>query len=124
VDAAKEVFAYWRAKCGHGKAQWTRSREGALKARLREEPGSMGEKVAGLKLAVDGALLDPLFNGSEKGTPYLDFDNLFVNKGRNRIEKLQGIARRGPIVVAKRSPKAQAEVDVFVASMKGGLKNG
>ena len=62
-------------------------------ARLREEPGDVAAKLAGLRLAVDGAMSDPFFNGSETGRTYLDFDNLFVNKDRDRIEKLQRLAR-------------------------------
>jgi len=94
TDAAKTVFAYWCEKTGHTRAQWTPERGRTLKARLAEEPGSMLEKIAGLKLAVDGVLVDPWFNGSERAK-LTGFMNVFLHQGRNRIEKLQDAARRG-----------------------------
>jgi len=99
-----EVFAYWRVRCGRAKATWTQDRKAVLARRLSEEP----EGIAGLKLAVDGAVADPLFNGSEKGTRYWDFENVFVHQGRNRIEKLQAAARgeNG----ARASPRGYADV--------------
>ena len=93
LEAAQEVFDYWRKQTKRH-AKWTKPRRGFLEARLREEDGTMAERVAALKLAVDGALLDPWFNGSESGRVFLDFDNIFRNKGRDRIEKLQEVARR------------------------------
>jgi len=118
-DGARLVFDYWREQTGHSRAQWTPERAKALRDRLREEPGTMSQKIAGLMLVVDGALLDPLFNGTEKGTPYLDFENLFVHKGRNRIEKLQNIARRG----GQRAPQSDRSRET-VASIKAGILGG
>jgi hypothetical protein len=92
VDAVKIVFDYWRLKTGHTKAVWNETRKKHLLARLREEPGTLRQKVQGLELAVDGALADPLFNGSKEGTAYTGFENIFIHKGRNRIEKLQAAA--------------------------------
>lgn len=93
-QAAKGLFDYWRRKCKHPRAQMTDARMRILQARLREEPGeSVVVRRAGLELAVDGAVGDPWFNGGETGTAYLDFDNIFRNKGRDRIEKLQRLAR-------------------------------
>jgi hypothetical protein len=91
--AVKAVFDYWRERTRHERAAWTEERKRHLTNRLREEPGTLGQKVAGLRLAVDGALLSPLFNGTEKGKAYLEFENLFIHKGRNRIEMLQNVAR-------------------------------
>jgi hypothetical protein len=86
-----EVFAYWRAKTGKTKAILTDARRKALKRRLEEDP----DRVSGLKAAVDGAILDPWFNGTDNGGKRLwDFENIFVHEGRNRIEKLQGSAAR------------------------------
>jgi len=92
LDAVKLVFDYWRLKTGHTKAVWNETRKKHLLARLREEPGTLKQKVQGLELAVDGALADPLFNGSKEGTAYTGFENIFIHKGRNRIEKLQAAA--------------------------------
>jgi hypothetical protein len=92
--AAKDVFAYWAGRTKQLKAQYTDERRRYIVVRLKEEPGSITEKVAGLKLAVDGALVDPYFNGSETGKSYLGFENIFRHKGRDRIEKLQEAARR------------------------------
>lgn len=71
----------------------------------------MASKVRGLCLAVEGALRDPLFNGSEKGTAYLGFENLFVHKGRDRIEKLQraALSEDGPPVGAAGAPRDELE---------------
>lgn len=91
-DAARFVFDYWRYRTDHRRAAWNEERQRRLLTRLREEPGGLREKVGGLCLAVEGALLDPLHNGSEKGRAYLEFENIFVHQGRNRIEKLQGVA--------------------------------
>lgn len=90
---ARDVFEYWQQRAGHPRAVWSPQRRRLLEARLREEPGDMADKAAGLRLAVDGAVESPWFNGSENGTSYLDFDNIFRNKGRDRIEKLQRLAR-------------------------------
>ena len=94
TTAAKEVFAYWQVRTKHEGAQWTPERGKIIQTRLSEEPGTIAEKVAGLKLAVDGAVADPWFNGTESGRPYLDFLSVFKHKGRNRIEQLQSAARR------------------------------
>lgn len=91
-DAVRYVFDYWRSRTDHLRASWNDERQRRLLTRLREEPGGLIEKVRGLCLAVEGALLDPLHNGSEKGRAYLEFENIFVHQGRNRIEKLQGVA--------------------------------
>lgn len=99
-DAVRVVFEYWKEKTGHDRAQWSDQRRRVLLTRLREEPGTIGQKVLGLMAAVDGALLDPLHNGAEKGRTYLEFENLFVHQGRNRIEKLQNVARGGDAPVA------------------------
>ena len=120
-DGARLVFDYWREQTGHSRAQWTPERAKALRDRLREEPGTMSQKIAGLMLVVDGALLDPLFNGTEKGTPYLDFENLFVHKGRNRIEKLQNIARRGG-QRAPQSDRSRETIASIKAEILGGMK--
>ena len=93
LDAAREVFAYWRYETGRKNSQWSSGREATLRARLKEEPGDIAARVAGLKLAVDGAVADPFFNGAETGRSYLDFDNIFRNRGRERIEKLQRLAQ-------------------------------
>ena len=96
-QAAQEVFDYWRQRCGKEKAKWNGTRRGTLIRRLKEESGDPEEAIAGLKLAVDGALLDPFYSGeNETGSIYYGFENLFVHKGRNRIEKLQGVARNPP----------------------------
>jgi hypothetical protein len=86
---ADEVFSYFQLRLEHPRAQLTADRKRVLEARLREEPGDTAQKVAGLKKAIDGAVLDPWYNGAETGRKLWDFDNVFVNKGRNRIEKLQ-----------------------------------
>jgi uncharacterized protein YdaU (DUF1376 family) len=110
-QAAHLVFDFWRARTGQTRAQWTEERRKRLVSRLREEPGDMAAKVRGLCLAVEGALRDPLFNGSEKGTAYLGFENLFVHKGRDRIEKLQraALAEDGPPVGAAGAPRDELE---------------
>ena len=92
LEAAVQVFDYWRKQTKRH-AKWTKSRRGFIEARLREEDGTLLEKVEALKLAVDGAVFDPWFNGTESGRSYLDFDNIFRNKGRDRIEKLQRYGR-------------------------------
>lgn len=120
VEAARAVFDYWREKTNHWKSQWTKDREAKLKVRLREEPGHLEQKVAGLKRAVDGALIDPVFNGSEKGRPYLEFENLFVHQGRNRIETLQASADRGP--VERKDTRAQGKDDVARAFFRGAAR--
>lgn len=94
-DPEAEVFAYWSERTKRRNPDFNAERRRVLKQRLEEEaranPGA--DPVDGLKLAVDGALLDPLHNGTETGRKYLEFDNVFKNKGRDRIEKLQRIAR-------------------------------
>lgn len=121
-DAAVHmVFEYWREKTKATRAQWTPERRRSLLIRLREEPGDLQAKVAGLKLAVDGALQDPLFNGAEKGRSFLGFENLFVHKGRNRIEKLQAAARSEDLPVADSRPadiRSQTVGQVNLAAAK------
>ncbi|MHC4162534.1 MAG: hypothetical protein ACYSUM_10425 [Planctomycetota bacterium] len=95
LDAALEVFQYWRLAVGKPGSVRTRKREQTLMARLREEPGDIAAKIAGLKLAVDGALRDPWYNGTDR-PPLLGFQNIFVHEGRDRIEKLQQSAREPP----------------------------
>jgi hypothetical protein len=94
IEGAREVWQHWRLKTNHRQAVWTPKRSKLLVARLREEPGTVEEKVAGLMVAVDGALLDPWFNGEETGRTYLELDNIFRN--RDRVEKLQQSAREPP----------------------------
>ena len=110
-QGAHLVFDFWRLKTNQARAQWTEERRRRLITRLREEPGDMASKVRGLCLAVEGALRDPLFNGSEKGTAYLGFENLFVHKGRDRIEKLQraALSEDGPPVGAAGAPRDELE---------------
>ena len=91
--AAKALFAYWKERTGKDGAKWTQERRGHLLRRLKEESADPGAALDGLKLAVDGAVTDPFFNGSETGKSYTEFESIFVHKGRNRIEKLQGLAR-------------------------------
>ena len=116
LDGAREVFQHWRLQTGHRRAVWTPQRGQVLLARLREEPGDLGAKVAGLKLAVDGAVRDPWFNGSERGRPFLDFDNIFRNKGRDRIEKLQRLAQ------APERSRGDSRADRIDAKVRAGLK--
>lgn len=94
-DPEAEVFAYWVEKTDRRNPVFTDERRRLLAARLSEESiaNPTGDPVEGLKLAVDGALSDPLYNGSETGRKYLEFDNIFRNRGRDRIEKLQRLAR-------------------------------
>ncbi|KKL97806.1 hypothetical protein LCGC14_1830740 [marine sediment metagenome] len=115
LDAARELFQYWRHAVGKPGSVWTDKRGRVLIARLREEPGDLAAKLAGLKLAVDGALVDPLHNGTEKGRKLLGFENIFVHQGRDRIEKLQQSAREPP---RARAPTTKAErLDAKVSSL-------
>ena len=86
---AEVVFAYWAAKTGrNGRTTLTSQREAVLIQRLTEGHDDLGE----LFYAVDGALRDPWYNGSDprtEGRNYLDFENLFRNRGR--VEKLAGV---------------------------------
>lgn len=92
-DAARTVFAYWKARCSHPLAKWTGDRARVLLTRLNEESKDPHAAMQGLCRAVDGALLDPWFNGRENGRGrLLDFENIFVHRGRNRIERFQRIA--------------------------------
>jgi len=116
LDGAQEVFQHWRLQTGHRRAVWTAQRGQVLLARLREEPGDLGAKVAGLKLAVDGAVHDPWFNGSDGGRAFLDFDNIFRNKGRDRIEKLQRLAQ------APERSRGDSRADRIDAKVRAGLK--
>jgi len=116
LDGAREVFQHWRLQTGHRRAVWTAQRGQVLLARLREEPGDLAAKMAGLKLAVDGAVRDPWFNGSERGRPFLDFDNIFRNKGRDRIEKLQRLAQ------APERSRGDSRADRIDAKVRAGLK--
>jgi hypothetical protein len=117
---AKELFTYWQLRCGHPRAQLTKQRLAALEARLREEPGDTTAKVAGLKRAVDGAVLDPWYNGSENGRKLWDFENVFVHAGRNRIEKLQGSADRYRDGLPKKLLRGQNQevAQAFLAARK------
>lgn len=108
----REIFDYWRERTGHKKAQFTPRRRAQLKVRLKEEP----EGVAGLKLAVDGAILDPWYNGSRNGHQYWEFENIFVHEGRNRIEKLQNVVRRGQ--PKKTTLKTDPSVQEFLRGAK------
>lgn len=120
AKAAREVFDYWRARVSKPGSQWTPERLRVIKARMKEEPGTLADKIAGLKLAVDGAATDPFFNGSENGNELLGFENVFVHQGRNRIEKLQGLARK-PSRLAR---KGQGAADAARALVSGGLGGG
>jgi uncharacterized protein YdaU (DUF1376 family) len=87
AKAIREVFDYWKEKTGHPGAQLTSDRRKKLATRLSEDD------VAGLKVAVDGAVADPFYAGdNETGRKYWDFQNIF--RSRDRIEKLQDSARR------------------------------
>jgi hypothetical protein len=121
------VFLYWRERTGHGKAQWSEGRRRILAIRLGEEPGDDEAKIAGLKLAVEGALLDPMHNGSKTGTAYLGFENIFKHQGRDRIEKLQAVARahhEGVRHAPAPSAKAKQREDGARALVEGGLRGG
>jgi hypothetical protein len=113
----EEVFAYWQERTGKKRAQLTDARKAILKARLREEP----DGVEGLKLAVDGAVRDPFWNGSENGKQLWDFENIFVHQGRNRIETLQGKANGANMALIPRKPLLSEDPDVQ-AFLRGSMK--
>ena len=130
--AAREVFAYWKASCKPAAVE-TDARLKVIEARLAEEPGSTEAKVAGLKRAVQGALVDPLFNGTEKGVRYWGFENIFKHGGRDRIEKLQGSAAQftkrriepgkqggGQVYTPEQAKVANAWRDEALAAMREG----
>lgn len=117
-DPVVEVFDYWVEKT------WSRrgtrpmlsdERRRQIATRLAEErkANPSGDPVAGLKLAVDGSLADPYFNGTETGKKFQGFENVFVNRGRNRIEKLQAAALAPPpVAVASRSKAGETDARV------------
>jgi hypothetical protein len=89
AQAVEETFNYWKEHTGHSRAMLTDARRKKLASRLSEEGGH----IAGLKLAVDGAIADPWYAGkNEDGRRYWGFDNIF--RSRERIEKLQDSAKR------------------------------
>lgn len=123
LSAVRDVWAYFTARCQHPRAQLTNERTKILRARLREEPGTTVERIAGMKAAVDGAVGDPFFNGSETGKQLLDFNNVFKHQGRDRIEKLQRLAQE-QASGAKQGPKSKADqrADAARAMVAGGLR--
>jgi len=95
----REVLDYWRAACkpraiiAPGGERWEK-----VRARFKDKLEIEGEPrppwtIAELKLAVDGALLDPWLNGTApKSKGYLDAKTIF--KGPEQVERLKDLALR------------------------------
>jgi len=104
-DGIEQVFAYWKKRTNRTKGTiLSPDRKAKLLRRYVEQPGTAEEKVAALKLAVDGAIADPWFSGdNERGKRYWGFNEIFRN--RDRVEKLQEAAR------AARPPPEEAPAE-------------
>jgi hypothetical protein len=92
----KEVLGYWREKCNPnataiapGGKRWEK-----VRARFRDNlDGRDSWTTAELKLAVDGALLDPFLNGTDpksKADGFLDATTIF--RDDKQVERLMHLA--------------------------------
>lgn len=93
AQTIRDVLSYWQERCAPrthiaiaGK-RWEK-----VRARLRDQLDGRGPWTPDeLKLAVDGALLDPWLSGRDKGSKgYLDAETIF--RDAEMVEKLRNLA--------------------------------
>jgi hypothetical protein len=93
AETVREILEYWRERCSPratlapGGKRWEKVRA-RLKDKLDDrEPWTPAE----LKLAVDGALLDPWLSGKAKGSKgYLDAETIY--RDAEQVEKCRNLA--------------------------------
>jgi hypothetical protein len=86
TEAIKEVFEYWKEQCDHSRALLDSKRAGLILQQLK-----LGRTIQDLKLAIDGASIDPFSQG--KNDRHQKYDDIsLILRDAPHVEKFIDIA--------------------------------